>query len=186
MSVWQYVGIASLLVVLAGGLFVLIRSSAGSNLSISHHIAANKHSFILMGVLLSLIGTAFYTFLIFWLIPTYALPALTYWIVVISLIAQFVIAWTPTGATAKLTKIHTAAGITIGTAMLICIWIAALLGSPLGPVTSVLLLPSAVITSVCYALLLLGIWRYKQLLMPGEVVMIAVFSVALLALGGQL
>lgn len=138
-----------------------------------------------MGTLLSLIGAAFYAFLIFWLIPAYSLPNITYWIVIVSLIAQFVIAWTPTGATAKLTKIHTAAGIIVGTAMLICIWIAALLGSPLGPVTSVLLWPAAVITSVCYALLILGIGRYKQLLMPGEVVMIAVFSVALLALGGQ-
>lgn len=139
-----------------------------------------------MGAILSLLGAAFYGFLMFWLIPAYTLPNATYYVVGISFVAQLLVAWVP-ASTSKSIKntIHTSAGITIGTAMLVCIWIAALFGTNTGALTTNLLFPAALLTSLCYGLLLLGLWRYKSLFLPAEVMMILVFSIILVLMGGQ-
>lgn len=175
-----------MLITLISGMYTLLHSSASQGLSISQHIAYNRQTYFLMGIILSVVGAAFYGFLLFWLIPAYKLPIATYYVVGVSFVAQLIVAWIPadTSKSAKNT-IHTAAGITIGTAMLICIWVTYLFGSFTGALTTNLIPPVAILASVCYGLLLLGLWRYKSLFLPSEVTMILIFSATLIVMGGQ-
>lgn len=137
-----------------------------------------------MALVLTLGGAAFYGFLAFWLVPTYELPAITNWILGVAFVAQLCVAWTPASLTKASWKnrIHTIGGMVVGSAMVISIWILVLYGSNISPVAYAIVTFAAIDTVICFIVLLLGIWRYKQLIFVSEVAMIGVFSIALLVL----
>lgn len=70
----------------------------------------------------------------------------------------------------------------VGSAMVMSIWILVLYGSDISPAAYAIATFAAINTIVCFIVLLLGLWRYKQLIFVSEVVMIGVFSIALLVL----
>lgn len=184
MHPWQIVGITSLLSVLLLGLLILIRNPTDSTLSISNYVASKRHYFWLMGIALTVGGTLFYGFLVFWLVPHYALPVLTYWFLFVSFIGQLCVAWVPTTRTSPRWKryLHNCGGIIVGTMMVACIWTAALTGSHMSPLLLHITLAGAWLTTLFYVLMLVALIRYKRLMLVAESLMILVFSVALLAL----
>lgn len=182
MSVWQLVGLLSLIITLAGGLTILIRNPTQTSDSISYHIASKPHYFMLMGLVLTVAGFAFYGFLIFWLIPEYQLPQITYWIVIVSFIAQLLVAWIPARPKTVEGRIHAASGITVGTAMVLCISILVLYGQNVPLVALTLSTIAAITTPLSYIALSVGLLRAQQLILPSEIIMIGFFSLALIAL----
>lgn len=181
---WQIIGTISLAIVLLLGLAILLRNPHDRTRSISSFIATKPHYFLAMALALSIAGAAFYGFLVFWLVPTYEMPTITYWILGIAFAAQLCVAWTPSSSSKHAWKnsIHTVGGIIVGCAMVICIWLLVLYGSNLSPVGHTMATIAAINTSVCFVLLSIGLWRYKQLVLISEVALISVFSTALLVL----
>jgi len=135
-----------------------------------------------MGLALTFAGLAFYGFLIFWLIPEYQLPYVTYWIVIISFIAQLFVAWLPARPNSVVGRIHAASGVAVGTAMVLCIWILVLYGQDVPPIARVLSIAAAITTPISYITLSIGLVRVRRLVLPSELAMIGVFSLALITL----
>lgn len=189
MSPWQIIGIASLTLVLLFGLAVLLRNPTKSADTISLHIASKRHYFIIAALLLTFAGGAFYGFLLFWLLPSYQLPNFVYWVIISSFFAQLIVAWIPANSLRERSKVktlHTFGGILVGTAMIICIWAVVLFGNNIPSISYAVAIITAIVGTVCYITLILGLWRYKQLLLISEITMIGLFSITLLLLALQL
>lgn len=188
MSFWQIIGIISLCTVLALGLAILLRNPRDHTRSISSFVATKPHYFLAMALSLTVGGAAFYGFLIFWLIPTHEMPSVTYWIIGIAFVAQLGIAWTRASHVERswANRVHTIGGIIVGSAMVVCIWLLVLYGRNLTPITYAVTTFAAISTIICFIVLLIGIWRYKQLIFISEAAMIGVFSIAMLVLAIQL
>lgn len=190
MSPWQLIGIVSLSLVILFGITVLLRSPTKGIDTISFHIASKRHYFIIAALLLTLAGGAFYCFLIFWLLPTYQLPAATYYIIISAFVGQLLVAWVPAKvddtAQSLPYRLHTLGGIWVGTSMILCMWILALFGRRVAPISYVAGAITAAIGTLSYITLLIGLWRYKKLVLWSEITMIGLFFVTLTLLALQI
>lgn len=181
-SALQVIGTLALLIVLGGGLYVTVKNPGESADSISYRISRTRSSFILMALSLTLAGLAFYCFLLFWLVPRYTLPSITSWIIIVSFIAQLLVAWLPARPQTLGGKVHSIAGVVIGTAMVACIWILVLFGEDVPRIAYLISLVTAVVTPITYLTLSFGLLRQRSYVLPSEIIMIGTFSLALLAL----
>ncbi len=189
MSPWQLIGIASLSLIVLFGVAILLRNPAKSIDTISLHIAAKPHYFITAALLLTIAGGAFYGFLLFWLLPTYELPQITYFIIIGAFFAQLLVAWFPADLPTKrslASSLHTLGGVLVGTAMIVCIWIVVLYGRSIPPISYIIAITTAVIGSISYIGVIAGLSKYKKLMLMSEVTMIAFFDITLLALALQI
>lgn len=186
MYIWQIIGTLSLAAVCGGGLAVLLRQPKSARTTISYHIATKRHYFIFMAILLSVGAMPFYGFLLFWLLPTYALPSATYWIVIAAYIAQLLVAWLPAKPGTLPGRIHAAGGIVVGTSMVACIWIVALFGQNLGTVSMVLSTITVALSSLTFVILIANLIKPTHWLLITEMLMIGSFALVLIALSWQL
>lgn len=176
----------SLALVCGGGLAVLLRQPKSARTTISSHIATKRHYFIFMALLLSFGALPFYGFLLFWLLPTYSLPSITYWVIITAYIAQLLVAWLPAKPKSPQGRLHAAGGIVVGTSMVACIWIVALFGQRLGLIASPLIAITAALSSFTFIMLLVNLVKPTKLLLILELFMIGSFVLALIALCWQL
>lgn len=168
---------------------ILLRSPTKDVETISFHIASKRHYFIVAALLLTITGGVFYSFLIFWLLPTYMLPMVTYYIIRSAFIGQLLVAWMPASVQSVSSvahRLHTVGGIWVGTATILCIWIVALYGQGMQPIGYAATLLTTVIGTLSYTMLLLGLWRYKKLILINEIIIIGLFSITLILLAAQI
>ena len=135
-----------------------------------------------MAILLSIGAAPFYGFLLFWLLPTYSLPVITYWIVVFAYVAQLFVAWLPAKSGTLAGYIHAAGGVIVGTSMMLCIWIVRLFGDNLGAVSSVLVTATVSLSTIAFIVLIANLAKPTRWMLASEVLMIGSFSLVLLAL----
>lgn len=115
---WSGVAIALLLPVVCG--VIIAKRPQGRGASISLHFGAHKDTYLFMGLFLTFAGALFYSFIWFWIVPTYNLPPMLYPVLTISYIAQLLLSWWPASITNKKSHtIHMVGGVIVASSMVL-------------------------------------------------------------------
>lgn len=163
-------------------LLFIARNPLGKGSTISHHIASNRLNYYAMGITLTVGGAIFYAFLLLWLIPTYALPQLLYFILPIVFIAQLIVAWAPDkGVPSTSQKLHIFAAWIVALCMLF-ILLSIVLVLPTLPLISAVLVCIAIAYSLLCLVLYVFVKKSHQSILVYEGIFIALFYVAIFAL----
>ena len=118
----RYLGLVPLALVILAGLWVLLSARHNLSTTISHRLTTNRVQYVVMALALTFCGAIFYTFAYVWLGPTYHLPLAYYLTLIVSYIAQTILAWTPvSGKSARHTSLHTHGGEVVSCSMALCL-----------------------------------------------------------------
>lgn len=162
--------------VILGGLWAMSTHKLGSSFSISMHIATSRKFYYLMGILLTVGGALFYSFLAFWLIPYYSLHPISYGLLVIAFIAQLGMSWVPDSDTdRKLHLTHFTFGGIVAVSMILFLVLLSLSIHSLGPISSWLVITNTIV-SIIYLVLFTFVKSSHKHFLVYESVFIALFA----------
>lgn len=145
--------------------FILLRHSRrhGKQLpSISETIAYDKRSSLLFSVVMTLCVPLYYAYVGLWIGPRYAMPPVFYWLLVVSIIAEFIFVWVPARG-GRAGRIHTINACFVGAVMLLAPLLLLLTGTGLSSATYAALLGYVLLVAICFPLFVLvrSLHRYS-------------------------
>ncbi len=137
--------------------FILVRHARrhGTLLpSISETIAYDKRSSLLFSVVMTVCVPLYYAYVGLWIGPRYAMPPAFYWLLVVSIVAEFIFVWVPArGGRAGL--VHTINACFVGGVMLLAPLLILLAGTGLSGAAHAALLGYVLLISIGFSLFVL-------------------------------
>ncbi len=123
--------------------------------SISETIAYDKRSSLLFSVVMTACVPLYYAYVGLWIGPRYAMPPAFYWLLIVSIIAEFIFVWVPArGGRAGL--VHTINACFVGAVMLLAPLLILLAGTGLSGVAHGTLLGYVLLVSIGFPLFVLA------------------------------
>jgi hypothetical protein len=110
---FKYLGLYSVLLGTLFVMYVLAKYRGDKSMTISLHVASHSSARLLFGLTATLAAILFYPFLWQWFVPTFHLPELFYWCVVIPGICQVLLGWVP-DIPGLLNRVHNTAAFLAG------------------------------------------------------------------------
>ena len=138
----RWVGPLVMLLVVAGGIWALLKYKLGKDSSISSHISEDRNLYVVMGLLLTFGGALFYLFIAFWLVPTYNLHPITFVLLIVAFIAQLGLAWVPENR--RFHTLHFISAAVVAVSMIILLGILRLSLHALPPISSVFVVAASI------------------------------------------
>lgn len=117
----RYFGLYAIVAATAFIIFMLIKYRGNKSMTLSLHAASHPTAYVLFGIMATLSAALFYPFLLWWFAPTFRLPLLFSWFVVIIAACQLLIAWIP-DRPGVMSKIHTRVAFVAGALALPLTW----------------------------------------------------------------
>ncbi|MES2630441.1 MAG: hypothetical protein V4611_00595 [Patescibacteria group bacterium] len=181
-EVIRVIGAVILIALLVMSGFIIAKRPIGKNASLSLHFGTHRDTYFLMALFLTFGGALFYSFIWFWLIPTYNLPAVTYLLLIISYGAQLIMSWVPASATnSRFQAIHQLAATIVGISMIIFLILLSFYASNLPDISALFIQIGTALTIISLVLYAL-IKKLHNYLLIFESLFIAFFCVAMLLL----
>lgn len=175
-ALWRLIGTISLFIILLSGLVIIVRERGIVPRSVSYYIGKDFATKIAMGTILVVFGILFYSYLLFWVAPTYQLPEITYVVIALSFLGLLLIALFPITEYMSTFhyQLHRLGGIAVATSMLLCVWLFTLYAHPVDNLIANIASALTIVTSIGYIGALTGLWRnLPKLLFTSELAMIA-------------